>query len=116
MKISKFANIYDTDGNLLRHVGEDGILPDYTLKELSDLVDKLGTEKGEDGKLKDPQGFNNASKILMQMLSDPKYDKERKEMLEEIKRAIVTTAEEKENALKEVNKDLEEYTNYEEVA
>lgn len=29
-KISKNSNLYDKDGNLLKHVNEDGILEDYT--------------------------------------------------------------------------------------
>lgn len=41
-KINKFANIYDKDGNLVRKVNEQtGMLDNYTLEEVEELVDKL---------------------------------------------------------------------------
>lgn len=66
-KINRYANIYDKDGNLLRHVNEDGYLEDYTIKELEDLVDKLSEDKDENGNVKDPQALNNVTAILFQM-------------------------------------------------
>lgn len=72
-KINKYANIYDksctTDNcqeHLLRSVGEDGILHDYTLEELEKLVDDLGNDKDENGKMRNVQAFNNASAVLYQ--------------------------------------------------
>lgn len=41
-KINKFANIYDKDGNLVRKVNEKtGMLDNYTLEEVEELVDEL---------------------------------------------------------------------------
>ena len=80
-KISKYSNLYDKDNNLLRQVNKDGLLNDMTIKEVQDLVDKLGTEKDESGGLKKTTEFNNASSILMQMYNDPKNVKERNELI-----------------------------------
>lgn len=63
-KINKFANLYDRNGKLLKHVNDQGILTDYTVEELEQLVDKLGNDKDENGNIKDPQAFNNASQML----------------------------------------------------
>ena len=56
-KINKYANIYDKEGNLMRHVGDDGKLKKYTINELEDLVDKLAEDKDENGNVKDPQSL-----------------------------------------------------------
>lgn len=66
-KISKFANLYDKEGNLLRKVDDSGVLRDYTIEELEELVDKLAEDKDENGKVKNPQALNNANNILLQM-------------------------------------------------
>lgn len=66
-KIYKYANLYDKDGKLLRHVDKDGVLQKYSIEELEELVDRLGNEKDDNGNLKDPVGFNNASYVLFQM-------------------------------------------------
>lgn len=63
-KINKFANLYDHDGKILKHVNDQGILTDYNVEELEQLVDKLGNDKDENGNIKDPQAFNNASQML----------------------------------------------------
>ena len=65
-KINKYANIYDKDGNLLRHVGEDGKLKNYTTEELEQLLDKLAEDKDENGNVKDPQALNNVNAMLFQ--------------------------------------------------
>lgn len=73
-KINKFANIYDKDGNLIRHVGDDGKLKNYTISELEELVDKLAENKDEEGHVKDPQSLNNAYSVLSeQYKKNPKY-------------------------------------------
>ena len=65
-KLNKYANLYDKDGNLIRHIDEKtGKLEDYTLEELEELVDKLANDKDENGKIKDPISLNNANWILM---------------------------------------------------
>lgn len=64
-KLNKYANLYDKEGNLIRHIDENtGKLEDYTMEELEELVDKLANDKDENGKVKDPVGLNNANWIL----------------------------------------------------
>lgn len=82
-KISKYSNLYK-DNTLIRSVNNKGVLEKYTLKEVQDLVDKLGTEKDENGRIKDQEGFNNASYILMQMYNDPKYNDEKENFIKEL--------------------------------
>lgn len=65
-KINKHANIYDTNGNLLRHVDDNGNLQNYSIPELEELVDKLANDKDENGHVKDPQALNNVNMILFQ--------------------------------------------------
>lgn len=82
-KISKYSNLYK-DNVLIRSVNNKGVLEKYTLKEVQDLVDKLGTQKDENGRIKDQEGFNNASYILMQMYNDPKYNDEKENFIKEL--------------------------------
>ena len=82
-KISKYSNLYK-DNVLIRSVNDNGVLEKYTLKEVQDLVDKLGTEKDENGRIKDQEGFNNASYILMQMYNDHKYNDEKENFIKEL--------------------------------
>lgn len=73
-KINKYANIYDKEGNLIRHVGDDGKLKKYTINELEDLVDKLAEDKDENGNVNDPQSLNNVYSVLSeQYKKNPKY-------------------------------------------
>lgn len=60
-KISKYSNLYDKDGSLLRHVNEDGILEKYTTKELEDLLKTFM----EDNKIIDQEKYDNVMSILM---------------------------------------------------
>ena len=105
-KISKYSNLYDKDNNLLRHLNKDGLLNDMTIKEVQDLVDKLGTEKDESGGLKKTTEFNNASSILMQMYNNPKNAEERNELISKLidksktdKKEIIKSLEETKNEL-----------------
>lgn len=83
-KVGKYGNLYDRNGVLLKRCNSKGILEKYTLKEVQDLVDKLGTEKDENGNIKDPVGFNNASYVLMQMYNNPKYNKEKENFIRDL--------------------------------
>ena len=117
-KINRNANIYDKDGNLLRHVNEDGYLEDYSIKELEDLVDKLAEDKDENGNVKDPRALNNASAILFQMyqkLGNP-HEKDLLERLKEFNEKQ-TTQEQVEEKLNEVAEELdkEQFTDRETV-
>ena len=120
-KINKYGNLYDKDGNLLRHCDENGILKSMTLKEVSDLVDKLGLEKDEKGNIKDPVSFNNASQVLMKMYNDPKYAEETAELIKQFNDRLKINKEKVNESLKETAEELEskkndsEYADYEEV-
>ena len=77
-KICKYANIYstekDNDGKykLIRKVNNNGVLEDYTMEELEQLVDDLGNDKDEDGKIKNKLAFNNSANIsFIFILSSP---------------------------------------------
>ena len=97
-KISKYSNLYKNN-ILIRSVNGKGVLEKYTLKEVQDLVDKLGTEKDENGRIKDQDGFNNASYILMQMYNDPKYNDEKENFIKELNDRLRVNKEEVRRAL-----------------
>lgn len=108
-KINKYANIYDTEGNLIRHVGDDGELKNYTISELEELVDKLAEDKDEEGHVKDPQALNNAYSVLSeQYRKNPKYlfnklnELQKKNESEGSTMAEKTSAEDVEKALTEM--------------
>lgn len=85
-KVSKFSNIYSTDGEILRHVDEEtGALKNYTTEELEQLVDKLGEDKDENGEVRNKQAFMNAQQMLMQyyMRYGNPHEEEIKAKLEE---------------------------------
>ena len=121
-KINKYANIYDKEGNLMRHVGDDGKLKKYTINELEDLVDKLAEDKDENGNVKDPQSLNNVYSVLSEQYKKNtsylinKLSKLQKEANPEgSTMAKKTTTEEVEKALKEDDSEqlVERETNYE---
>lgn len=97
-KISKYSNLYKNN-TLIRSVNGKGVLEKYTLKEVQDLVDKLGTEKDENGRIKDQDGFNNASYILMQMYNDPKYNDKKENFIKELNDRLRVNKEEVRRAL-----------------
>lgn len=101
-KINKYANLYDKNGNILRHTSEDGILHNITIPELEKMID----EYPEDG---DALALDNMKMALFQMYNkygDPHRDELIKRLLEE--QAKKTNPEEVTNKLQELNKDLEE--------
>lgn len=121
-KINKYANIYDTEGNLIRHVGDDGKLKNYTINELEDLVDKLAEDKDEEGHVKDPQSLNNVYSVLTeQYRKHPNHLIQKLQELNKAKNtegstmAEKTTQKEVEKALKETDSEqlVERETNYE---
>ena len=106
-KISKYSNLYK-DNTLIRSVNSKGVLEKYTLKEVQDLVDKLGTEKDENGHIKDQEGFNNASYILMQMYNDPKYNDEKENFIKELNDRLRVNKEEVGRSLEELDRELQQ--------
>lgn len=106
-KVGKYGNLYDRNGVLLKRCNSKGVLEKYTLKEVQDLVDKLGTEKDENGNIKDPVGFNNASYVLMQMYNDPKYNKEKENFIRDLNDRLRVDKEEVRRALTEGVEEME---------
>lgn len=106
-KISKYSNLYK-DNVLIRSVNNNSVLEKYTLKEVQDLVDKLGTEKDENGRIKDQEGFNNASYILMQMYNDPKYNDEKENFIKELNDRLRVNKEEVGISLDELDRGLQQ--------
>ncbi|MBF1762325.1 MAG: hypothetical protein HXP18_00040 [Veillonella sp.] len=106
-KISKYSNLYK-DNVLIRSVNGKGVLEKYTLKEVQDLVDKLGIEKDENGHIKDQEGFNNASYILMQMYNDPKYNDEKENFIKELNDRLRVNKEEVGRSLEELDRGLQQ--------
>ena len=70
-KISKYSNIYDKNGNLLRHVNNDGVLEEYSMEELETLIDELANDKDENGNVKNTQALNNANQIYFMICQRP---------------------------------------------
>lgn len=107
-KINKYANIYDTEGNLIRHVGDDGKLKNYTINELEDLVDKLAEDKDEEGHVKDPQSLNNVYSVLSEEYrKHPNYLIQKLQELNKLKNTEGSTMAEKTSA-EDVEKALTE--------
>ena len=118
--INKYSNLYNKDNELIKPVNNKGILTDYSIKELEDLVDSL-----DDGAEK-----NNAMSMLQQMYTNPKtkedkeyVDQMRKDLLERLKANTSTKKEDVVKSLGEVeealteptNDTMDEYVDYEEV-
>lgn len=80
-KINKHSNLYNKQGELLRHAP----LKDYTIAELEELVDKLSSDEA---------GYNNAMMILTQLYQ--KNPKAQLEFLTKLKSNYTTNAEVKE--------------------
>lgn len=118
--INKYSNLYNKDNEVIKSVNDKGILTDYSIKELEDLVDSL-----DDGNEK-----NNAMSMLQQMYTNPKtkedkeyVDQMRKDLLERLKANTSTKKEDVVKSLGEVeealteptNDTMDEYVDYEEV-
>lgn len=118
--INKYSNLYNKDNEVIKSVNDKGILTDYSIKELEDLVDSL-----DDGNEK-----NNAMSMLQQMYANPKtkedkeyVDQMRKDLLERLKANTSTKKEDVVKSLGEVeealteptNDTMDEYVDYEEV-
>lgn len=102
-KIRKNANIYSKDGVLLRKVGPKGVLEDYSIEELEVLIDELGSNKDDNGNIKDPVAFNNACSMLLFMYN--KYGNPHKD---ELLKRLTTPKDEVTEALKEVDTEVSE--------
>ena len=76
--INKYSNLYNKDNELIKSVSDKGILTDYSIKELEELVDSL-----EDGNAK-----NNAMSMLQKMYTNPKTDAD-KEYVKKLQEELI---------------------------
>ena len=105
-KISKNSNLYDKDGNLLRHVNEDGILEKYTTKELEDLLKTFM----EDNKIIDQEKYNNVMSILMMRYREAGDNDNIFKRIEEYISTKTNSKDEINNALNDVKEELNNIT------
>ena len=101
--INKYSNLYNKDNTVIKSVNSNGILTDYSIKELEKLVYTL-----EDGNEK-----NNAISMLQKMYMNPKTEEDKKyvaelrnELIEKLKANTSTKKEEVTRALGEVDKEI----------
>ena len=98
-KISKYSNLYDKDGKLIRSVGSvSGRLDDYTIEELENLVDELAKDETKRTE------YTNSMSVLMHMY-ETKRNPHKNEIVNKINEYVKTktTKDEVINALKDIN-------------
>ena len=106
--MSKFSNIYDIDGNLIRR-GDQGA---FTLEETEELVDKL-TQKVKDNPDNEVYKvyLNNAQKWLFKLYNEMNKDELMKRMSflqTSIDDAKTAASEAEQRQIEEINKAVEE--------
>lgn len=98
-KISKYSNLYDKDGKLIRSVDSiSGRLDDYTIEELENLVDELAKDETKRTE------YTNSMSVLMHMY-ETKGNTHKNEIVNKINEYVntKTTKAEVINALKDIN-------------
>ena len=109
--INKYSNLYNKDNEIIKSVNDKGILTDYSIKELEELVDDLpdGIEK------------NNAMSMLQDMYTKPKTEEDKayvKELREELLKKLMdskpTVSTDKEKIIKSLGEVEKEVTNEQE--
>ena len=98
-KISKYSNLYDKDGKLIRSVDSvSGRLDDYTIEELENLVDELAKDETKRTE------YANSMSILMHMY-ETKGNPHKNEIVNKINEYVKTKTTKAEviNALKDIN-------------
>lgn len=98
-KISKYSNLYDKDGKLIRSVDSiSGRLDDYTIEELENLVDELAKDETKRTE------YTNSMSVLMHMY-ETKGNPHKNEIVNKINEYVrtKTTKTEVINALKDIN-------------
>lgn len=98
-KISKYSNLYDKDGKLIRSV--DSVsrrLDDYTIEELENLVDELAKDETKRTE------YTNSMSVLMHMY-ETKGNPHKNEIVNKINEYVKTKTTKAEviNALKDIN-------------
>ena len=97
-KISKYSNLYDKDGKLIRSVDSiSGRLDDYTIEELENLVDELAKDETKRTE------YTNSMSVLMHMY-ETKGNPHKNEIVNKINEyvKIKTTKAEVINALNDI--------------
>lgn len=98
-KISKYSNLYDKDGKLIRSVDSvSGRLDDYTIEELENLVDELAKDETKRTE------YTNSMSVLMHMY-ETKGNPHKGEIVNKINEYVKTKTTKSEviNALKDIN-------------
>lgn len=98
-KISKYSNLYDKDGKLIRSVDSiSGRLDDYTIEELENLVDELAKDETKRTE------YTNSMSVLMRMY-ETKGNPHKNEIVNKINEYVKTKTTKAEviNALKDIN-------------
>ena len=98
-KISKYSNLYDKDGKLIRSVDSvSGRLDDYTIEELENLVDELAKDETKRTE------YTNSMSVLMHMY-ETKGNPHKDEIVNKINEYVKTKTTKAEviNALKDIN-------------
>ena len=98
-KISKYSNLYDKDGKLIRSVDSvSGRLDDYTIEELENLVDELAKDETKRTE------YTNSMSVLMHMY-ETKGNPHKNEIVNKINQYVKTKTTKAEviNALKDIN-------------
>lgn len=98
-KISKYSNLYDKDGKLIRSVDSvSGRLDDYTIEELENLVDELAKDETKRTE------YTNSMSVLMHMY-ETKGNPHKNEIVNKIDEYVKTKTTKAEviNALKDIN-------------
>ena len=102
-KISKYSNLYDKDGKLIRSVDSvSGRLDDYTIEELENLVDELAKDETKRTE------YTNSMSVLMHMYEtkgNPHEDDIINKIVNKINEYLKTKTTKAEviNALKDIN-------------
>lgn len=78
-KINKYSNLYDKEGKLIKHVNDEGVLTQFTIKEIEELVDTLD---------KNTKEYQNAIMVLTEMYKNPKT-KEDIEYVESLQKDLI---------------------------
>lgn len=98
-KISKYSNLYDKDGKLIRSMDSvSGRLDDYTIEELENLVDELAKDETKRTE------YTNSMSVLMHMY-ETKGNPHKNEIVNKINEYVKTKTTKAEviNALKDIN-------------
>lgn len=103
-KISKYSNLYDKDGNLIRSIDSvSGRLEPYSIEELEKLVDELAKDETKRTE------YTNSMSVLMRMY-ETKGNPHKNDIMQKIndyaKSKTKTTKAEVVNALNEANETI----------